>query len=328
MVDRFIGKLKIKLSAMTLTDFPKALKRAVDAYNTDSHSALLGGAPEDVKGNEEIQYELEKQNGLMVRHNNKMWRKKVNKLQEERAFRTPLPNQTWERIDAPKFSGEVHEVKKFEGDEVKDRKGQSFKVRSVAPVPLGSADIDLGDAGPGQGKRAEQREQMEDFAGSLKKVLPETGMSIVAAANFLRSLDNFDETAETYKLPRQGRIVKFLRLYPKLFDLVGAGTSLRVIPKKKEEVAPRAEASSSSDGRRQRILPRMPEIEPRAEPQRYPNYIKIEFVGKNPTKRAGPRRERFEKYKTAKTKGEMRQLGGTSQDITMDIKAGVLLLKE
>ena len=88
-----------------------------------------------MKGNEEIPYELEEQNGLMVRHNNKMWRKKVNKLQEERAFRTPLPNQTWERIDAPKFSGEVHEVKKFEGDEVKDRKGQSFKVRSVAPVP-------------------------------------------------------------------------------------------------------------------------------------------------------------------------------------------------
>ena len=121
MVDRFLGKLTIKLSAMTLTDFPEALKRAVDAYNTDSHSALLGGAPEDVKGNEETQYELEKQNGLMVRHNNKMWRKKVNKLQEERVFRTPLPNQTWARIDAPKFSGEVHEVKKFEGDEVKDR---------------------------------------------------------------------------------------------------------------------------------------------------------------------------------------------------------------
>ena len=28
------------------------------------------------------------------------------------------------------------------------------------------------------------------------------------------------------------------------------------------------------------------------------------------------------------TIGEMKQLGGTSQDITMDIKAGVLLLKE
>ena len=28
-------------------------------------------------------------------------------------------------------------------DDVKDRNGESFKVRSVAPVPLGSADIDL-----------------------------------------------------------------------------------------------------------------------------------------------------------------------------------------
>ena len=71
----------------------------------------------------------------------------------------------------------------------------------------------------------------------------------------------------------------------------------------------------------------MPEIEPRAEPQRYPNDTKIRFVGGNPTVRAGPRRERFEKYKTAKTIEQYRALGGTSQDITMDIKAGVLLLE-
>ena len=72
----------------------------------------------------------------------------------------------------------------------------------------------------------------------------------------------------------------------------------------------------------------MPEVEPRAEAVRYPNYLKIKFVGENPSKRAGPRRERFEKYKTAKTIGEMRTFGGTSQDITMDIEAGVLLLED
>ena len=72
----------------------------------------------------------------------------------------------------------------------------------------------------------------------------------------------------------------------------------------------------------------MPGIEPRAEYQRYPNDLKIRFVGENPSKRAGPRRERFQKYKVAKTIGEMRALGGTSQDITMDIKAGVLLLED
>ena len=141
-------------------------------------------------------------------------------------------------------------------------------------------------------------------------------------------MDSFQETAEAYKLPRQRRTVIFLRLYPNLFELRGSGPGLMILPKKRDEAPParRAEASSS-DGRRQRILPRMPEVEPRAQPQRYPNYIKIRFVGENQTKRAGPRRERFEEYETATTIGEMRQLGGTSQDITMDIKAGVLLLE-
>ena len=160
MVDRFIGKLKVILSGRNLTDWASALKGAVRNYNNRSHQYLFGASPLDISKSKELQYELEKQNGLAVRHNNRMWRKKVNNLQNLKAFRAPLPNRTWDRIDAPKFGGEVHEVKKFTADEVQDRRGEKFKVRSVLAVPLGSADIDLEDSGPGQGKRAEQRENM------------------------------------------------------------------------------------------------------------------------------------------------------------------------
>ena len=41
--------------------------------------------------------------------------------------RSPLPNQTWQRIDQPRFDGTVHEVRDFVADEVEDEKGQRFK---------------------------------------------------------------------------------------------------------------------------------------------------------------------------------------------------------
>ena len=56
---------------------------------------------------------------------------------------------------------------------------------------MGSADIDLGDAGPGEGKREQQRKQMKDVAGSLKEVLPEGGVTLAKAVLYFNSLDNF-----------------------------------------------------------------------------------------------------------------------------------------
>ena len=57
-----------------------------------------------------MSYELEKEAGEAVLHNNKQWRKRAGKLRDMGAFRTALPRQTWERIDQPKFDGKVHTV--------------------------------------------------------------------------------------------------------------------------------------------------------------------------------------------------------------------------
>ena len=75
----------------------------------------------------------------------------------------------------------------------------------------------MGDAGPGEGKRAEQREQMQDFAESLKERLPETGMTLASAVLYLNSLNNFQEAAEAYRLPRQARIVSFFGVSTPIF---------------------------------------------------------------------------------------------------------------
>ena len=71
VVDRAIGQLKTILSSYSLTNWAESLQRATNAYNNNSHSYLMGSAPDDVKGSKELQYELDKMNGEQILHNNK-----------------------------------------------------------------------------------------------------------------------------------------------------------------------------------------------------------------------------------------------------------------
>ncbi len=58
LVDKSISTLKQILSSYNLTQWADSLKKATEVYNSRSHEHLLGSAPEDVKGSEEMQYEL------------------------------------------------------------------------------------------------------------------------------------------------------------------------------------------------------------------------------------------------------------------------------
>ena len=118
----------------------------------------MGSAPDDVKGSAELQYELDKVHGEQIKHNNDKWRQKAGKLRDAGAFRIPRPRDTWERIDAPKFGGEVFNVDGFKGSHVESG-DKTYPVKTSLAVPAGSADIDTGiEAGPGGGRRKRQRE--------------------------------------------------------------------------------------------------------------------------------------------------------------------------
>ena len=116
----------------------------------------MGSAPNDSK-NPELQYELDKLNGEQIKFNNNRWRARAGRLRDSGGFRVPKSRDTWERVDAPKFDGKVHQLSGFKGANVEDTEGNSFPVKNVLPVPAASQDVDLGDAGPGQGRRAKQR---------------------------------------------------------------------------------------------------------------------------------------------------------------------------
>ena len=70
----------------------------------------MGSAPDDMKGSAALQYELDKMHGEKIKHNIEKWRAKAGKLRDAGAFRIPRPRDTWERVDAPRFLGEVFNV--------------------------------------------------------------------------------------------------------------------------------------------------------------------------------------------------------------------------
>jgi len=337
VVDRVVGKMKTILSGYSLTDWSGALRKATAAYNDKSHSYLMGSAPDDVKGSAELQYELDKVHGEQIKHNNEKWRQKAGKLRDAGAFRIPRPRETWERIDAPKFGGEVYNVDGFKGANVESG-DKTYPVKTSLGVPIGSADIDIGiEAGPGGGRRARQKEMLQDFARNLKDMLPSTGYTLARVAQLLRGMRGFLDTADVYGPSKQGRIVSFLKLYPNYFDIQGSGPSIKVLPAAAPEPRPARPvqvggASSSlhpSEGGGIKVpaarQPRALEVDPRAPYRRFQNDQRVRY-GANPARAGTPRHMRYEAYKVATTVGGARRLGATSQDISMDVAAGALEL--
>ena len=321
VVDRAIGKLKTILSSYSLTNWAESLQRATNAYNNKSHSYLMGSAPDDVKGSKELQYELDKMNGEQILHNNKKWRQKAGKLRDEGAFRVPTERKTWERIDAPKFGGEVLKVDGLIGANVESG-DKTYPVKTVLPVPAGSQDVDLADSGPGQGRRAKQKEVLGDYAKDLHNLIPNEGITLAAARSTLQGMRGLVDTMDTYGPARQGRYVSFLKLFPNLFKITGSGPGIRVMKADPPAPRPAQEASSSSRDR----APRAIEIDPRAAYRRFPNETRVAYQDKNPARPNGERYKRYENYKKATTIGQARSLGATSQDISLDLSTAALRL--
>ncbi len=328
LVDKAIGTLKQILSSYNLTQWAESLKKATEVYNSRSHEHLLGSAPEDVKGSQEMQYELLLDDAEKTKHNNQKWRAKAGKLKDQGAFRVPLDRETWERIDQPKFAGEVHEMpdrNAFKGSNVEDVDGKSFPVKTILPVPSGSADVDLDiDSGPGAGKRVKQREMLQDYARNLKDWLPSTGLTLSKVTQLLNGMRGFQDTTDVYGPAKEGRIVSFLKLYPQYFNFTGKGPKIKVFPTPPPDKSSKPERSIPTEPRERQ--PRNLEVDPRAAYRRFPNEQRVEYKDQNPARIGTPRFRRYESYKFSHTIGAARRLGATSQDISQDLRAGALTL--
>ena len=178
----------------------------------------------------------------------------------------------------------------------------------------------MADAGPGQGERAKQKEVLGDYARDLHKLIPDEGLTLPSARMRLQGMRGFEDTIEVYGPARSGRYGAFMTLCPSLFKLYGSGPSMRVMkadpPPPREPREPREPTAAANSTER---APRAIEVDPRAEYRRFPNEIRVEYQEQNPARRNSERFRRYENYKRAKTIGEARSLGATSQDISQDL---------
>ena len=174
---------------------------------------------------------------------------------------------------------------------------------------------------------------LQDFATNLKGMLPSTGYTLARVGQLLRGMRGFHDTADVYGRSKQGRIVSFLKLYPKLFQIQGSGPNITVLPAAAAPPAPPPSrpvqmggASGNGEPAPRERQARIVEVpDSRAPYRRFPNDQRTRY-GPNPARAGTPRHARYEAYKVATTIGDARRLGATSQDISMDVAAGALVL--
>ena len=124
VVDGAIRTIKITIANEMVNarseSWAKAVPLAVNAYNSNSHSALMNSAPKDVKDTPVPQHELEKQSGSDVASNSNINEKgRIDKLRSLGAFRILLPRSTWNRAGQPRYSEKVYEFLHIYGQDVK-----------------------------------------------------------------------------------------------------------------------------------------------------------------------------------------------------------------
>ena len=177
----------------------------------------------------------------------------------------------------------------------------------------------MANAGPGQAKRAKQKEVLGDYARDLHALLPNEGLTLPTVRTMLQGMAGFEDTVDVHGPARAGRYVAFLKLFTNLFKITGSGPGMRVM--KADPPPPREPTPARGSTDR---APRAIEAEPRAPYRRFPDEMRVAYSAINPARKRSQRFGRYEKYKVATTIKQARALGATSQDISADIDTGAV----
>ena len=95
-LDRAIGELRAVLSRRTTRggEWYDELGKAVKSINGTEHSALFGRDPDDVAGDEDLDFDLRYKNAEMRETNVRLAKTRGETLERQGAFRTYLPTTT------------------------------------------------------------------------------------------------------------------------------------------------------------------------------------------------------------------------------------------
>ena len=143
-------------------------------------------------------------------------------------------------------------------------------------------------------------------------------MTFSRACEFLRTRRGFLDTCDVYRLPKQGRYVKFLRLFG--FEMAGSGPGMTV---RRPQARGAAASSGASRGRPAGAV----DVALRVPRRGLPAATPILFQPDNPHRGGTAAYTRYDLYKNAQSVGAARTLSATPQDLKGDLEKGFAQLQ-
>ena len=177
-LDAAIKQLRQQLARIQATEghrnWASVLQRAANAYNDTVHSHLIGRAPDDVKQDKALQFDLKLEARRLERHG---------------YFRVELPQNPFERSFHTRYSDKVHKIKEVEGPWVVDDEDNKFLTRHVLAVPGSSSHINTEGMQGGSEQTDRFRLQiLEPYKQRISDFLGDLGKYEFELANYMKEL--------------------------------------------------------------------------------------------------------------------------------------------
>ena len=228
-LDVAIGYLKRALARDTrkqnTNDWASRLKKVTQGQNSLPNADYLEGvAPNDVKKDDDLKFDLFKKNAEFLASNQRNMIKRADKLQQAGSFRaTEKIGGKFARAWKPRFESTVREIDEIKGARVIDTQGESYLTKLVQPVS--KATTDSGPVRIEQGKsvqtESKQIQRLQPFADELKRYLDIMGtISAIRVLNILKGVRGpaaLKAAAAETRLNKSSLVKNLVSLFPNMF---------------------------------------------------------------------------------------------------------------
>ena len=224
IADRAIYTLKRTLAIHSLetgqNDWAQRLDAAVKAYNDNPHSALMDGAPDDIRGpggeikNKLLYFRREQQEAANMETNSQQIQERAERLEKHGAFRVwKHKEKLGRRVFEPGWSRDTHEARQVDGAFVKDEHGHFYPTKESMAVPKESTQ--LPEAHVILNTRA--REKLQRYADRLHAFLtakPDHRVAASKAHSVLSEIGDIKQAVQLAGLATDKVIASFVKVFP------------------------------------------------------------------------------------------------------------------
>ena len=200
------------------------LDAAVNGQNKAPHGHLMMSAPNEVEGNDVLQFALKQDGARAQEHNEGIAEKRAERLERDGAYRVEEPITKFTRSFKPRFSDKVHEVAAVDGGTVIDTEGNRHSTKFVQAVPKSSANVRSTQFTRGGSAQVEQKKRrlLQNYATSVAALIRAAGgeLELWRIGDRLKRMGpGFSIAAREAGLNQKGVIASFLRAFPERFEL-------------------------------------------------------------------------------------------------------------